>query len=99
MPEASCIVKIVDDAGVEHSVRVRAESVYEAAILGMSKLKRHGSESDGSTIGWVTVEIHDEPTIHRIQVGKMLGWINRSGRTPRDDVRKQKLRTLLKDEK
>jgi hypothetical protein len=99
MPEASCIVKIVDDAGVEHSVEVRAESVYEAAILGMSKLKRHGWESDGSTIGWVTVEIHEAPTIHRIQVGNMLGWINRSGRTPRDEIRKQKLRTLLKNEK
>jgi len=99
MPEASCIVKIVDDHGVEHSVQVRAESVYEAAILGMSKLKRHGWESDGSTIGCITVEIHEEPTIHRIQLGKMLGWINSSGRTPRDEIRKQKLRTLLKDEK
>jgi len=76
MSEASCIVKIVDDHGVEHSVRIRAESVYEAAIRGLAKLKRHGCESDGSTIGWVTVEIHEEPTVHRIQVRKMLGRIN-----------------------
>ena len=99
MAQASCIVKMVDDAGVEHSVQVRAESVYEAAILGMCRLKRHGWESDRSTIGWVTVEIHEEPTVHRVQFGKMLGWINSSGRTPRDEIRKQKLRTLLKDEK
>ena len=69
-------------AAVEHSMQVKAESVYESAILGMSKLKRHGWESDGNTIGCVTVEIHEEPTIHRLQVGKMLGWINSSGRTP-----------------
>ena len=96
MPEASCIVKIVDDAGVEHSVQVRAESVYEAAILGMSRLKRHGWQNAGCTMGWVTVEIYEVPTIHRIQFEKMLGWINSSGRTPRDEIRKQKLRTLLK---
>jgi hypothetical protein len=32
MSEArDCVVKLVDDHGVEHSVRVRAEPVYEAA--------------------------------------------------------------------
>ena len=28
------VVKLVDDHGVEHNVRVRAESVYEAAMKG-----------------------------------------------------------------
>ena len=33
MPEErDCVVKLVDNHGVEHSVRVRAESVYEAAF-------------------------------------------------------------------
>lgn len=33
MPEErDCVVKLVDDHGVEHSVNVRAESVYEAAL-------------------------------------------------------------------
>jgi hypothetical protein len=95
MSEANCVVKIVDDHGVEHSVRVKAESLYEAAILGLNKLERHGWESDGSQIGWVVVEIHDEPTVHRIHVERMLGWVKSSGRTPRDETRKSKLRMLL----
>jgi hypothetical protein len=38
MSEArDCVVKLVDDYGVEHSVRVRAESVYEAALRGLQK--------------------------------------------------------------
>ena len=84
------IVKIVDDHGVEHSVRARAESVYEGVILGLARLNKHGWESDGSTIRWGTVEIHEAPTVHRIQVGKILGWINSSGKTPQDEIRKQK---------
>ena len=99
MPEASCIVKLVDHHGVEHRVEVRAGSVYEAAILGVSRLRRHGWEGDGGTIGSVTVEIHKEPTVHRIQVGKMLGWINSSGRTPRDEIRKQKTKNAIERSK
>ena len=30
--ERDCVVKLIDDHGVEHSVPVRAESVYEAAL-------------------------------------------------------------------
>jgi len=52
MPEERvCVVKLTDDHGVEHQVKVRAESVYEAALLGLNRLERMGWESDGSTIG------------------------------------------------
>lgn len=81
-----CVVKLVDDHGVEHSVRVPAESVYEAALKGLNKLTRIGWESDGSQIGWVVVEIYEEPTVHRVHIGvhigKILGWIESRGRTP-----------------
>ncbi len=60
--ERDCVVKLVDDHGVEHSVRVRAESVYEAALRGLRKLELVGWESDGSQIGWVTVGVWEEPT-------------------------------------
>ena len=96
MPESTCVVKIVDDHGVEHSVRVRAESVYEAAIIGLAKLEKVGWESDGKAIGWAVVEIHEEPTVHKVHVGKMLSWVKSPGRVPRDEIRKQKLRALLK---
>jgi hypothetical protein len=45
MPEErDCFVKLVDDHGVEHSVKVRAESVYEAALNELKKLERVGWE-------------------------------------------------------
>ena len=45
MPEErDCFVKLVDDHGVEHSVKVRAESVYEVALNGLKKLERVGWE-------------------------------------------------------
>ena len=88
-------MNLVGNHGVEHSVRVRAESVYEAALMGLKKLAWVGWEGDGSQIGWVTVEIWERPTEHRVHVGNMLGWIKSHGRTPRDETRKGKLRMLL----
>lgn len=35
----SCVVTYQDTEGVKHSVEVTAESLYEAAILGMKALK------------------------------------------------------------
>lgn len=94
--ERDCVVKVVDDLGVEHSVRVRAESVYEAALLGLKKLERVGGEGDDMQIPWVTVEIWEQPTRHRVNVPKMLRGLKEPGRFPRDKTRKEKLRTLIK---
>lgn len=33
-----CVVKLWDEHGVEHSVKVRAASVYEAALRGLERL-------------------------------------------------------------
>jgi hypothetical protein len=40
MSEArDCVVRLVDDHGVEHTVRVREESVYEAVPEGIAEAR------------------------------------------------------------
>ena len=95
--QKDCVVKLTDDHGVEHTVKVRAESVYEAALLGLNRLNSVGWESDdGSQIGSVVVEVHEEPTCHRVNVAKLLKWLRDFGKSPYDETRKEKLRTLIK---
>jgi len=77
--ERTCVVKLTDEHGVEHRVKVRAESVYEAVLLGLKRLERVGWESDGSTIGSVIVEVWEEPTRHVVHVKNLLSWL----KTPR----------------
>jgi hypothetical protein len=97
MPEErDCVVKLVDDHGVEHSVKVRAASVYEAALKGLTKLEKVGWESDGTQVSSVLVEVWEEPTRHWVNVAKMLQWLKGNGRSPYDETRKEKLRTLIK---
>jgi hypothetical protein len=94
--ERDCVVKLIDAHGVEHSVKVRAASVNEAARKGLNRLEQVGWESDGSQIGSVLVEVWEEPTLHRVDVAKMLRWLKEPGRLPRDSSRKEKLRLLIK---
>ena len=88
-----CIVKIYDVDGVEHSVKVKAESVYEAALKGFDRFDRLNLAKDD---GCVIVEVYEEPTVHRIQVHKMFGWLKSSGRSPAEETKKQRLRELVK---
>jgi magnesium chelatase family protein len=44
--ERVCVVKLTDAHGVEHRVKVQAESVYEAALLGLHRLQQVGWESE-----------------------------------------------------
>jgi hypothetical protein len=42
VPSRSCVVSFTDADGVEHSVRVSAASLYEAAVLALAEFRRHG---------------------------------------------------------
>jgi hypothetical protein len=93
-----CVVRVCDAQGVEHRVRLRAESVYEAALVGLERLQRSDwscSEVLGDD-GLVTVEVWEEPTIHCLQVKKLKRWLAQPGRMPPDEAKKKKLRALLK---
>ena len=88
-----CIVKIYDADGVEHAVKVRAESVYEATLKGFERFDHLNLAKDD---GCVIAEVFEEPTVHRIQVGKMFGWLKSAGRNPAEEIKKRRLRELVK---
>jgi hypothetical protein len=77
-----CVVKLRDDHEIKHSVRLRATSVYEAALRGLARLQKVGWESDGSQVRTVVVEIYEEPTTHTVNVKKMLDWLKQPGKSP-----------------
>jgi len=41
-----CIVKHWDELGIEHSITVQAESLYEAAVIGIARLCRSDGGGD-----------------------------------------------------
>ncbi len=96
MSISKCIVRLKDCHDTEHSVEVYAESLYEAVLRGLNRLKDVGWESNSEeTIKRVEVEIHQEPTRHIVDVPKLLKWVGEKSMYPAQETQKAKLRKLL----
>ncbi len=89
---AACTVSYVDVEGLRHAVEVEAESLYEAAVLGLSVLRKHDLNPGGLTE--LEVEVRSSVK-HTLTVRKIIEWLQRGVRTPKEAVLKERLRGLL----
>ena len=89
---AACIVSFVDLDGIRHSVEVDAEGLYEASVLGLCAFRKHDLEPGGLTE--LEVEVRSSVK-HTLTVTKVRDWLQRSVRSPREAVLKDRLRTLM----
>jgi hypothetical protein len=68
MPPRPCLVTVTDGRGIRHAVEVQANSLYEAAALGLQALKSaEWVEEIGSAIS-LEVEIHEPVVRHTVTV-------------------------------
>jgi hypothetical protein len=91
MSISKCVVRLKDAHDTEHSATVYAESLYEAVIRGLKLFEGVGWKSErDETIKHVEVEIHHEPTLHVVDVPKLLKWVGDSAMSmsPAQDYRK-----------
>jgi hypothetical protein len=96
VPYRSCVVSFTDPEGIEHSVRVSAASLYEAAVLAMAEFRRHGFAD--TTFGPATklnVQVNGPEAAHLVSVGKVKSWLDGVGKNPGEQVEKNRLKYLL----
>jgi hypothetical protein len=89
---ATCIVSFLDTGGIRHSVEVNADSMYEAAVLGVCAFRRHDCEPVGPNK--LEIEIRSSIT-HTVTVKKMREWLNGGAKSPKEAAMKERLRELL----
>ena len=78
----TCTVRFSGPSGIRHSVDVTAESVYEAAALGVSTLRRDGW-ADALALGTeLEVHVREPPTCHRITVQQIHRWCDGIAASP-----------------
>jgi hypothetical protein len=96
MPVRLCSVGFKSATGITHAVDVEAETLYEAAALGLARLKKDGW-IEGLGPG-TRLEIHArEPGSHHVlTVQQVERWINGVNASPGETLKKAKLRQLLK---
>ena len=64
----TCTVSFAGPSGVRHSVEVTAESIYEAAALGVSALKSDGWADAIASGTEPEVQVRELTTCHRLTV-------------------------------
>jgi hypothetical protein len=88
---ATCVVSYLDIEGLRHSVEVEAETLYEAAVLGLHTLKNHHCAP--GYMGELNVEMRTSVT-HTVPVKKIHSWLNGGARSPKEAVLKDRLKKL-----
>ena len=91
----TCTVSFTGPSGIRHSVDVTAESVYEAAALGVSALRETGW-ADVVALGTeLEVQVREPPTCHRITVQQIHRWCDGIAVSPDETLKKRRLKQLL----
>ena len=95
MAAQKCMVTLVGADGIYHEVQVKAESVYEAALLALEALKKDSWIDAIAPGNRLRVAIRPPAVTHEITVDQLRRWADSSAITPADKVRKNRLRQLL----
>lgn len=91
-----CKVSYCDPNGVEHTVEVTADSLYEAVAQGL-RVFRENDWINGVGRGrtTITVAVSHPEVQHKVRIQEFERWLESQGRTPAEMSLKGRLRELL----
>jgi hypothetical protein len=95
VPAGVCTVSFVGPTGVRHAVEVTAESLYEAAILGVSLLRNEGWADQIAPGTQLEIQVRQPATTHCVSVAQLRRWCERIAVSPDEALRKRRLREML----
>ena len=96
VPIRSCLVSFTDSEGIEHSVRVSAESLYEAAVEAMAAFKQSVlAEVALPPATRLTIRVKAPEEEHIVTVSKVLSWLEGVASSPSEN-KKTRLRERLR---
>jgi len=95
MPPKTCTVTVTDVRGSRHSVEILAESVFEAAALGLKLLRDDGWVDKPGPATRLEIQAKTPAVRHEVTVQQMQRWLEGSSISPNEMVRKAKLKAML----
>jgi hypothetical protein len=94
----TCLVSFVDSEGIEHSIRVPAESLYEAAVEAMAAFRRGAfAEMTFGSATQLRIRVKAPEEEHTVTVGRVLSWLEGGARSPSELVKKNRLKERLRN--
>lgn len=95
MPVRTCIVSFRSPSGVAHSVEVQAETLYEAAGLGLALLKKDGWIEGLGPGTRLEISVREPAAAHIVTVQQLHRWLDGITKSPADVLRKSRLKQLI----
>lgn len=97
VPIRSCHVSFMDSEGIEHSVCVPPESLYEAAIEAMAAFKQSVLAEVSLAPGTrLTIRVKAPEEEHTVTITKVLSWLDGVTTSPSEKLKKNRLRERLR---
>jgi len=90
----TCRVSCRDLQGVEHTVEVSAQSVFEAVAQAL-RVFREFEWCDLALAASVSVAVRQPEVEHRVQIRDFYNWLEAAGRSPTEMALKSRLRDIL----
>jgi hypothetical protein len=96
VPLRSCTISFTGPTGVVHTVEVMAESLYEAAVLGLSALRNDGWTEVVAPGAVLVVEVREPATRHTVSVAQLKRWCDGIAVSPDETLKKRRLKEMLR---
>jgi hypothetical protein len=90
-----CVVSFRDLRGIRHATEVEAESLFEAAVLGIRRLNEDPWVEKIGPATVLEVVVRNPGTTHVISLQQVERWLAGATTNPNEASRKAKLKTLL----
>jgi hypothetical protein len=90
-----CNVSFTDYRGTRHTVEVAAESLYEAAVLGLNQLKKNDWIEGIGPATRLEVEVRGPVERHQLTVQQIQRWCEGTAVNPEERLKKDRLKAML----
>ena len=95
MPLRLCTVSFKSATGISHSVDVEAETLFEAAGLGLARLKKDGWIEGLGPASRLEIAVREPSTMHSLTVQQLQRWASGITTSPAEVLRRTKVKHLL----
>lgn len=90
----TCTVSFTGYSGTQHSVNVTADSLYEAALLGVRAICEQWGETPALSAS-IVIEVRSPSVTHQVCLRQIRQWVERTAASPKERITKDRLKVLL----
>jgi hypothetical protein len=95
VPPKLCLVSFIGPTGIRHSVEVVAETLYEAAALGLRVFHQTGWADGVAPGAKIEVQVREPATTHTVTVQQIRRWCDGVAVSPDEVLKRRKVKELL----